>query len=70
MEVYLMWAILAVTIAVLVLQFRKRPAEMPPAMTARFDRLEHDNSRLDGVRLVATSQVLLLPRTTSLMVWP
>jgi DNA recombination protein RmuC len=44
-----MWAILAVAIVVLMLQFRKRPADMPPTLEARFDRLEHDNSRLDGV---------------------
>lgn len=44
-----MWAILAVSIVVLVLQFRKRPFVMPESMAARFDRLEHDNSRLDGL---------------------
>ncbi len=44
-----MWAILAVSIIVLVLQFRKKPFVMPESMAARFDRLEHDNSRLDGL---------------------
>jgi DNA recombination protein RmuC len=49
MEMYLLWAILVVSIIVLILQFRKKPFVMPESMAARFDRLEHDNSRLDGL---------------------
>jgi DNA recombination protein RmuC len=48
MEIYLLLAILVLALVVLWLQFRERPFVMPDSLTARFERLEHDNARLEN----------------------
>lgn len=48
MEIYLLLAILVIALVVLFLQFRGKPFVMPESLAARFERLEHDNSRLEN----------------------
>jgi DNA recombination protein RmuC len=48
MEIYLLWAIVALMIVILLLQFRPRTAKMPDDMVVRLDQMEKNSGHVES----------------------
>ena len=48
MEIYLLWAIGALMIVILLLQFRSRTAKMPDDLVIRLDQMEKNSAQVES----------------------